>query len=164
VNHVATEASSEASKREDGSTLVLPLVREELAVGVEQVDTGRGVRIHKGVTEQAHPVAHTLRRDSVDVKRVPVDRIVPPSEVPGTRQEGNVTIIPVLEEVLVVEKRVRIKEELHITRTVHEHTVSDQVVLRSEDVTIERFDQQPDSTANPTEGGTHHATHTRSRV
>ncbi len=161
---MATEAFTEASNQRDDGTVVIPLVREELQVGIAQVDTGRGVRIHKSVTEQAQPLVHTLHHDSVDVRRVPVDRIVSVAEAPQTRQEGDTTIIPILEEVLVVEKRVRIKEELHITRTVREETVSDQVVLRSEDVTIERFDEQAGPIAQPTEGGTHHATHTRSRV
>jgi hypothetical protein len=34
---------------------------------------------------------------------------------PEVRVEGNVTIIPVLEEVLVVEKRLVLKEKLHIS-------------------------------------------------
>lgn len=42
---------------------------------------------------------------------------------PEIRTEGDVTIVPVLEEVLVVEKRLVLKEELHIRRRVAAETV-----------------------------------------
>lgn len=155
---MATNPPSQANE----PTLVLPVIREEARVGVRRVDTGRGVRIHKTVSEQAQRIDATLLRDAVGVKRVPVDKIVPLSEAPVARQEGDTWIVPVLEEVLVVEKRLRIKEEVHITRSAQAAPFSDTVILRSEHVAIERFDEHPEP--NPTNGGTHHATHTRSRI
>jgi stress response protein YsnF len=41
---------------------------------------------------------------------------------PEIRTEGDVTILPVVEEVLVVEKRLVLKEELHIRRRVRQLT------------------------------------------
>ena len=76
------------TRRQDG-TFVLPVVQEEVHVGVRQVDTGRGVRIHKTVSEQAHRIDETLMRDAVNVRRVPVDKIVSLSEAPVARQEGD---------------------------------------------------------------------------
>lgn len=145
-------------------TIVLPVIREEAHVGVQRVDTGRGVRIHKTVSEQAHPIDVTLLRDAVSVQRVPVDKIVSLSDAPVARQDGDTLIVPILEEVLVVEKRLRIKEEIHITRSAHPQPYSDTVVLRSENVSIERFDEGPEPEVNSTNGGTHHATHTRRRI
>jgi stress response protein YsnF len=55
-----------------------------------------------------------LFAEEADIRRVAVNRIV--SEVPQSRQEGEVTIVPVVEEVLVVEKRLLLKEEIHIAR------------------------------------------------
>ena len=129
-----------ATNTPDG-TIVVPVVQEQLQLGVRTVDTGRGVRIHKTVTEHAHPVDQALLRESVDVTRVAIDRIVPLSEAPVTRQEGDTLIVPILEEVLVVEKRVRIKEEVRITRTARWEQVSDTIILRSEHVSVERFDE-----------------------
>lgn len=126
------------------STLVVPVVREEIHVGKRTVDTGRGVRVHKTVDEQPHTIDETLLRDAVDVKRVSIDKIVPLSEAPAARQEGDTLIVPILEEVLVIEKRLRIKEEIHITRTQSPQRHTDTVVLRSEQVSIERFDDSPD--------------------
>ncbi len=167
VNGTGIGGSSSASvgtRIDNGETIVIPVVQEKLYVGVEQVDTGRGVRIHKTVTEQTHNIDETLLRDAVEVRRVPVDKIVSLSEAPVARQEGDIFIVPILEEVLVVEKRLRIKEEVHITRTARQEHYTDTVITRAEHVTVERFDERPDPTVSPSNGGTHHATHTRSSI
>ncbi|MFD1693079.1 DUF2382 domain-containing protein [Azotobacter chroococcum] len=62
--------------------------------------------------------------------------------IPQVRQEGDVTVIPVLEEVLVVEKRLVLKEELRVRRVVHEEPHSVPVTLRREQVTVERTPQK----------------------
>jgi len=121
--------------------LTIPVVAEQLAVGTRTVDTGRGVRIHKTVVEQPVTIDERLVRDEVEIKHVAVDRIVALEEAPTTRHEGDTMIVPILEEVLVVERRVRIKEELHITRIQREETHREAVVLKAEQVSIERFDE-----------------------
>jgi uncharacterized protein (TIGR02271 family) len=120
----------------------IPVLRDVLEVGVHQVDRG-GVRIHKSVHVRDEPVQASLRHEAVEVTRVPVDRIVAAADAPSARQEGDTLIIPVLEEVLVVEKRVRIKEEIHVTRTAREEPVRSTAPLRSERVAVERL--APDS-------------------
>lgn len=161
---MAIDSINDAAHEAGADTIVIPVVQEQLQVGIARVDTGRGVRVHKAVTEQAHNIDETLLRDAVDVRRVPIDKIVALSDVPSARQEGDTYIVPILEEVLVVEKRVRIKEEIHITRTAREEQYADTVMLRSEHVSIEHFDEGPDPTATSPHGGTHHATHSRSRL
>ncbi|NHZ61404.1 DUF2382 domain-containing protein [Massilia sp. CCM 8694] len=117
--------------------------REELRVGKRVVDTGRGVRIHKTVSEHPHQVDETLLYDELDVRHVIVDKIVLLSEAPLARQEGDTLIVPVLEEVLVTERRLRIKEEVHITRIARTRTHAATVMLREEDIVVERFDEGP---------------------
>ena len=51
---------------------------------------------------------------------------------------NGVTIVPVLEEVLFVEKRLVLKEELHIRRRVSSKTVEVPVTLRKERAVVER--------------------------
>ena len=121
--------------------LRVPVIAEELVIGTRTVDTGRGVRIHKTVVEQPVTVDERLARDEVEIRHVPVDRIVAPDEAPANRYEGDTLVVPVLEEVLVVERRVRIKEELHITRIRREEHHQEQVVLKAEQVSVERFDE-----------------------
>ncbi len=77
-----------------------------------------------------------LRHDEVEVERVPVNRAV--SELPSVRLEGSTTIIPVVEEVVVVEKRLILVEELHVRRKSVAETRQIPVVLRSEQVRIDR--------------------------
>ncbi|WP_156648732.1 YsnF/AvaK domain-containing protein [Massilia sp. Leaf139] len=121
--------------------LRIPVIAEELAVGTRMVDTGRGVRIHKTVVEQPVTIDERLARDEVEIRHVPVDRIVALESAPANRYEGDTLIVPILEEVLVVERRVRIKEELHITRIRREEHHQEQVSLKAEQVSVERFDE-----------------------
>ena len=57
------------------------------------------------------------------------------------RHEGDVTIIPLIEEVLVVEKRLLLREEIRVSR--RKTTVNNPQVytLRREDVQVERDDE-----------------------
>lgn len=123
---------------EDGS-LRVPVHGEQLEVHKRVVDTGRGVRVDKQVREVPASVEEALWREQVDVERVPVGRMVEPGEAPAARYEGDTLVVPVLEEVLVVEKRCRIKEELRITRSRSERRHAETVMLRQEDVAVQRI-------------------------
>lgn len=120
--------------------LRIPLVEEQLTVGTRVVESGRGVRIHKTVLEQPVTIDERLAREEMTVEHVPVDRIVALDEAPVTRYEGDTLVVPVFEEVLVVERRLRIKEELRITRIRHEERYQDTVSLKAERIEIEHFD------------------------
>ncbi len=62
----------------------------------------------------APSAAGPLFREDCEVERVQVKRILDqPAEI---RQDGDTLIIPLMEEVLVVEKRLMLREELHIKR------------------------------------------------
>lgn len=131
-------------EQEKQELIRVPVIQEEAWVEKRIVDTGRGVRIHKTVAEHPCQIDERLLRDEVEVTHVPVDRIVPLDQAPATRYEGDTLVVPVLEEVLVVERRLRIKEELHITRTRREERHVDTVMLKSEQVGVERFDEHGD--------------------
>lgn len=133
--------SSSPPEQHDQDGLSISVIEEQLAVGTRVVDTGRGVRIHKTVSERPVTIDERLAHEAVQVKHVPVDRIVAAGETPANRYEGDTLIIPVLEEVLVVERRLRIKEELHITRTRHHERHHETVPLKVERVNVERFDE-----------------------
>lgn len=115
--------------------LVLPLVEEEARIEKRLVSTGK-VRIRTLVETVEENVQGDLETEEVEVTRVPVDRVV--TEAPQVRTEGEVTIVPVLEEVLFVEKRLVLKEELHIRRHVTTETVDVPVTLRRERASVER--------------------------
>ena len=69
---------------------------------------------------------------------MPINRVV---EGPlPVRYEGDTMIISLLEEVLVVDTRLLLTEEVHITTHRTETHTPERVTLRHEDVTIERVD------------------------
>ncbi|NKW82722.1 DUF2382 domain-containing protein [Ochrobactrum pecoris] len=79
-----------------------------------------------------------LDSENVEVTRVAIGREV--SEAPAVRTDGDVTIVPVMEEVLVVEKRLMLVEEIHIRRVATTEDVTIPVELRKQRATIERDD------------------------
>ena len=145
---MANESDIPPQHAAESEAVTLPVLQEQLHVGTRVAGTGRGVRVHKHVRSHPRQVDQTLWHDELDVRHVPVDRVV--SAPPAARYEGDTFIVPVLEEVLVVEKRYRIKEELHITRLRRSSRHQQTVPLRAEHLTVERFDDgdggQPSST------------------
>ncbi|OON68659.1 YsnF/AvaK domain-containing protein [Hymenobacter sp. CRA2] len=116
--------------------LVIPVIEEQLRVGTEVVETGR-VRVTKQVHEEHHDITAPTVREEIEVQRVPINQYVDVAP-PAVRQEGDTTIMPVLREVLVVEKRILFVEEVRITkRQVHAETTQP-VTLRQEEIIVER--------------------------
>jgi len=113
----------------------IPLVEERLSIEKRQVEAGR-LRVRISVNEREERVPVSLSHDEVEVERIPKN--VPLSELPGVRIEGNTTVIPVVEEVVVVEKRLMLVEEIHVRRKSTPRTEEVPVTLRSEQATIER--------------------------
>ena len=125
-----------ALERSGGAAAVVPVIAEEVQVGRRTVETGR-VRVTKLVREQQEVVDQPTVTEHVTVERVPVNRVV--EQAPAPRQEGDTLILPVLEEVLVVERRLVLKEEVRITKRSTESRNPQTVTLRSEDVKVERI-------------------------
>jgi uncharacterized protein (TIGR02271 family) len=113
----------------------IPLVEERLEVGKRRVESGR-VKVRVAVDRREEIVPAELARDEVEVRRVP--RNVAVTELPGVRLEGDTTIIPVVEEQLVVEKRLVLVEEIHVVRRTRTSVEEIPVTLRSERAEIER--------------------------
>lgn len=135
-----------SSESRQPTQMSFPVMEEELHVAKRVIDTGRGVRIHKTVAEQESIVDQPLMRDELVVEHVPVGRVVAEADMPQTRYEGDTLIVPVLEEVLVVQKQLVLKEEVRITRQRQQVQSPQTVLLRSEQVAVERFDEGRDST------------------
>ena len=112
----------------------VPLLREELRVEKRNVLTGK-VRVRSVVDVVEEVARATLEDQRIEVTRVPVGKEI--DEAPSVRTEGDVVIVPVIEEVLVVEKRLVLKEELHIRRHVTHENVEVPVTLRKQRGVIE---------------------------
>ena len=116
------------------STLV-PVIEEQLQVGTQRVQTGV-VRIVKHVTEEVQTVSLPTTREDVIVDRVAIYQYV--ETPPAVRYEGDTTIIPVLREVLVTEKKLLLVEEVHITKRRTTDQDAQEFTLLKEEVTVER--------------------------
>lgn len=125
---------SNANSRGD-QVAAIPLVEERLSVTKRQVESGR-VRVHVSVEERDETVREQLSRDEVQVEHVPKNIRV--SEIPNVRLEGTTTIIPVVEEVLVVEKALVLVEEVHIRRLTTSENVEIPMKVKTERARIER--------------------------
>lgn len=118
--------------------LVLPVMEETLQISRRVVDTGRILRVRKLVNEISVNVDEPLTSEFVDTERVAVGRIL---RAPiGIRHEGDVTIVPIIEERLVVHKELVLVEEVRITRRREVRKAPQQVTVRREVAVIERFD------------------------
>jgi uncharacterized protein (TIGR02271 family) len=127
-------SSSEPSVHQN-EPIVVPVLVEELEVQKRLVETGK-VRITKVVHERETLVDEPLFHDNVAITRVPMQRVVD-GPVP-VREENGTTIISIVEEVLVVEKRLMLREEIHIHKQRVETHQPQHITLRSEEVRVER--------------------------
>lgn len=121
----------------DARGLVIPVVEERLEVSSERVETGR-VRITKSVEAREVVVDDPLKRESVRVEHVPINQVVT-GAVPQVREEGDVTVIPILEERVVTRTELVLVEEVRIHREHSEYHNPQRVTLRKEVVAVERF-------------------------
>jgi uncharacterized protein (TIGR02271 family) len=116
---------------------VIPVMEESAVVTKRIIDQG-GVRITKLVHEREEIVDEPLQQERVAVERIPVNQVV--EQAPGIRRDGNTIIIPLVEEVIVVEKRLVLKEELRVTLQRTSRRQPQSVTLRREEAVVERVD------------------------
>lgn len=113
----------------------IPIVAEEIHVDKVEVTTDH-VRVSTSVEYREVLVEEELECGILHVERIPVERQV--ETAPEPRQEGDTTIISLVEERLVVETRLFVVEEIHVTREARREHVAIPVTLRSTRATIER--------------------------
>jgi uncharacterized protein (TIGR02271 family) len=118
----------------DENELVVPLASEELRVGKRETLTGK-VRVQTVVETVDDLARATVEEEALDVQRVPVNKVV--AEPPRIRAEGDVTIIPILKETMIVEKRLVLVEEVHIRRTKSSRLVEMPVTLRKQTAVVD---------------------------
>jgi stress response protein YsnF len=118
-----------------GENHVLSLHAEQILVSRRKVDEAI-VRVSTVTRSQEQTISEELTREKVDVQRVPIGRFV--DAVPPIREEGDLTIMSVVEEVVVVERLLLLREEIHIrrSRTTEMHTET--VSLRKQEAVITR--------------------------
>ncbi len=136
------------------SEIVIPVMVEEARITKKPVE--RTVRIEKLVDQRTETIDALLAQEDVSIERIPMNQVV--QEPVAMRYEGQTLVIPLVEEVTVIEKRLVIREEVRITRLRKEEHHPETVTLRSERVEITRPNtplsspQQPGTASAPASG------------
>ena len=135
-----------SKKVPDAGEPTILLHAEDFTVARRSV-AGHTVRVETTTRTRDHHIDEPLSHTRVQVERVPIGRIV--TAVPPVREEGDTTILPVVEEVIVVERRLILKEEVHVRRVqVAEHH-TETVTTREQTAEIYRIEAgSPESENN----------------
>ncbi len=120
---------------DEQETIAIPLVEERVTVGKRVVETGE-VRVRTVIEERSELAGADLLREKVAVERVPRNEEV--AAVPPVREEDGVTIVPVVEERLVVEKKLFLVEEIRLVRRSVTERLEMPVTLRAQRAVVER--------------------------
>ena len=122
----------------DAGDAVLQLHAEEAVVSTRLLQ-GETVRVATVTHAREHVVDVPLTREIIDVEHVPINQVV--EVAPAIRYEGDVTILPVMEEVeiVVIERRLILKEEIHVRRRRVTETHRETISLRTQTAVVTRF-------------------------
>lgn len=129
------ETEAEAITRENRE-IIVPLLAEEISVSKRTVSKGR-VQVSRVTRQHEQLVDELLGREHVEIERRPIDK--PVYTVPAVREEGDTVIIPIIEEVLMVERRLVLKEEVRIRRIREAERHQERVTLRKQEAVVTRL-------------------------
>jgi len=132
-----------AAQLKIGEHVVLPIIEEDITIGKRMVVDGK-VRLRKTVHTETVTVDEAGYVERLDVQRVPINQ--PIDAAPAIREEGNTLIIPIVQEVIVIEKRLMLVEEVRIVKHIVAIHQPQDVELRREEITVERFDDDGNET------------------
>ncbi|NUB11358.1 DUF2382 domain-containing protein [Azospirillum brasilense] len=120
----------------------LPVVEEQVTIRKRKRVT-ETLQAHTVTHEHEQPVEAELSVQTIQIERVPCDRFV--DHLIPDRQEGDTTIISVVEEVATLNVRLKLVEEVRITRHTETRRIEDAVKVRRQDIIVERVHPPPDT-------------------
>jgi len=95
-------------------------------------------------------MTETLARQQVKVDRIPIGKLI--KAVPKIRKEGDAIIIPIVEEIPVVEHRLVLIEEVWVRRVRKKENHRERVMLRCHEAVITRDPVEPPVAPEAAEG------------
>lgn len=125
------------------NTITIPVVEENVRVDKQIIETGTSYTVSKHVEEKQVQIDTELISDEIHVKHIPVNKPVSAAP-PGVRYEGDTMIVSVVQEELVLQKRLVLVEEIHITKRKNTKHVQEPVTLRKENVSVTKNTSPPD--------------------
>jgi len=118
-------------------TVTASAISEKVTVEKRLVESG-AVRVRKLVHEDRVTVDTPLTAEIAQIDRVKIDTVVTAPQ--PIRHEGDVMIVPIVEERLVTYTELVLVEEIHITRRRVDQSASQEVMVRREEIVVERLD------------------------
>jgi uncharacterized protein (TIGR02271 family) len=116
--------------------IVLPVIEEHLVISKQEIETGK-IHVRKTVSEEEVSVNIPVIHEGYDVQRRPGSPELL-LEYPAVRHEGEKIIVPVVREVIVMEKRYEVLEEIHLIKKISSTPHLQQVTLKKESVEVKR--------------------------
>jgi uncharacterized protein (TIGR02271 family) len=126
--------------------VAVPVVQEELEVDKRTVGRER-VRVRTTVSQREETVDLPLVQEDMTIERVPIGRAVERHEAPY--RQGDTLVVPVYEEVLFVEKRLVLREEVRVRCVRREAHTPQRVTLRTMEAAIERAPIEDGTSSGP---------------
>jgi uncharacterized protein (TIGR02271 family) len=120
----------------DKDQVVVPLHAEELSVAKRRVVTGQ-VKVGTVTRESEHLIEELLEHEHVEIERIAIGKQV--DKAPPVREEGDTLIIPILEEIVIVERRLLLKEEVRVRRIRKKQPYQERMVIRKQEAVITRL-------------------------
>jgi len=137
---VESSQTEDDRTREEAGEAVLPLLAEEVTVSKQTVETGR-VQVSRITHEREQLVDELLAHDLAEIDRIPINRTI--DTMPSVREEGDAVVIPIVEEVLVIERRLLLKEEVRVRRVRSTERHQESVTLRYHEAVVTRLPVEP---------------------
>ena len=133
----------------DPQDVVVPIYQEQASVTKRRTVTGK-VKVSR-VTHQSETfLTETLAQQQVKIDRIPVGKLI--EAVPKIRKEGDAIIIPVVEEIPVVEHRLVLIEEVWVRRIRSKEHHRERVTLRCQEAVVTRDPVEPPVASEAPEG------------
>ncbi|MDQ1899310.1 YsnF/AvaK domain-containing protein [Paracoccus sp. WLY502] len=117
---------------------IIPVIEETVSLSKQAMVTGR-VRVSTQTETVDHLLPADLSSTEVEVVRVPVNRRI--DAVPEVTTQDDLTIIPVVEERLVVTRELYLREEVHVRRIYRQETVEIAAETQRQVVRVERMSE-----------------------
>ncbi|MEG3111545.1 DUF2382 domain-containing protein [Pantoea sp. T14] len=119
--------------------VTLKLAEEQIELTKQKVVDGR-VRVTRSTTEHDEVINTLLNKEKVEVEHVAKAQHV--ESMPEIREENGVLIVPVVEEEVVVVRKLVLKEEIHIRKVQETVPFQEVVTRRKQQVNIEKEDDR----------------------
>lgn len=117
----------------------VPIIEEMATVSKRTVESSR-VRVRTVIEESTHNLVAQLAREDIEIERRVVEREV--AAAPAPYNEGELLIIPIVEERAIVEKRLFVVEEVVVRRIARTEEVQVPTTVRKMRAVVERDGDQ----------------------